>query len=191
MKTKTIPWSLSVILLLAIIGQHIYFTNIKKQKPIVLTNTVKKDTTIYKTLIPATEISYQDTGSFHLKLIPAKVDTPAVIADYFTKHPVKRVLKDDSSAYIALNDSIFQNRLTASILEFKNRKPDVVVEKIYPNRLYLGGQTSFTNDHPEKKLRQKLGFGFVGTYTFKRCAVGASYDIVNDAYTASVQYSFK
>jgi len=190
MNLKNLSWILCVLLLFVIIGQHVYFTNIKA-KTVVVPTVVKKDTTVYKTIISAPEIFYQDTGSFHLRLIPANVDTSAVIADYYTKHPVKRILKDDSSAYIALNDSVFQNRLTASILEYKNRKPDVVYNKVYPNRLYLGGQTSFTNDHPERKLRQKLGFGFVGTYTFKRCAIGASYDIINDSYTASVQYSFK
>jgi len=191
MNWKNLPWILSVILLIVIIGQHIYFTNIKKQKTVTVPTVVKKDSTVYKTIISAPEIFYQDTGSFRLKLIPAKVDTLAVIADYYTKHPVKRVLKDDSSAYIALNDSMFQNRLTASILEYKNRKPDVVYNKVYPNRLYLGGQTSFTNDHPEKKFKKKLGFGIVGTYTIKRVALGASYDVINNASTFSIQYSFK
>ena len=127
MKTKTIPWILSVILLIVIIGQHVYFTN---KTPKTITEQAK-DSTLkppdpipYSVTVPAPYPKFRDTGNAYIQIIPAEVDTFAIIRDWkiahISKNVYKRTLKDDSSAFVQLTDTVYDNKLHQSKFTFQN-----------------------------------------------------------------------
>jgi hypothetical protein len=69
---------------------------------------------------------YRDTGS--ARWIHQPIDTMAILQDYLSRNAYRRVLKDDSSAFIAINDTVTRNRLTAFSFEFQNRRPTTVIQ---------------------------------------------------------------
>lgn len=183
MKTKTIPWILSVILLLVIIGQHIYFTN---KAPKTITEQAK-DSTLkppdpipYSVTVPAPYPEFRDTGNAYIQIIPAEVDTFAIIRDWqiahISKNVYKRTLKDDSSAFVQLTDTVYDNKLHQSKFTFQNRRAERVLHetKIYPDRLFLGG--SVNSDF------EKVGLGINATYIHQNSEYGIQWDIINHTY---------
>ena len=187
MKTKTIPWILSVILLLAIIGQHIYYTN-KPAKTITVTDSVmlKPDSIPYSVVVPAPYPEFRDTGNAYIQIIPAEVDTFAIIRDWqiahMSKNVYKRTLKDDSSAFVQLTDTVYDNKLHQSKFTFQNRRAERVLHetKIYPDRLFLGG--SVNSDF------EKVGLGINATYVHDNSAYSLEWDFINKTY--QVGYGF-
>jgi len=90
----------------------------------VYTDTVFGDSVPYPVYYPAPIPVWRDTGSTRWKYHP--VDTNAILTDYFSRNAYVRVLKDDSSAYAAIYDTVSQNSLTSFRFEFQNRKPTTV-----------------------------------------------------------------
>lgn len=84
-----------------------------------------------------------DTGNTRWRNMP--IDTMAILADYMARVGYKRVLKDDTSAYCALTDTLSRNRLMGYRFEFINRRPTQVIHNTYqaaapPQTIwYLGG----------------------------------------------------
>lgn len=187
MKTITIPWILSVILLIVIIGQHIYYTN-KPAKTITVTDSVmlKPDSIPYSETVPAPYPEFRDTGSAYVQIIPAEVDTFAIIRDWqithLSKNVYKRTLKDDSSALVQLTDTVFDNKLHESKFTFQNRRAERVLHetKIYPDRLFLGG--SVNSDF------EKVGLEINATYIHKNSEYSLGWDFINKTY--QVGYGF-
>jgi hypothetical protein len=78
--------------------------------------------------------------------IPANVDTMAILKDYFAKNIYDRTFIDDTTALIRVIDTVHQNQLWGSRIEYKNRQP-VTIHETYiihpppPQRfqLYAGG----------------------------------------------------
>lgn len=91
---------------------------------------------------------YSDTGTTRWKAFP--VDTGAILADYFSRNAYYRILKDDSSAFVAITDTVTQNRLTSFIFEFQNRRPTAITYNTYQAApayqgiLYLGASALST-----------------------------------------------
>ena len=55
------------------------------------------------------------------------VDTAAILRDYFALVVYLDTLKDDSSAFIAILDTVTQNRLQGRKLYYANRKPTSII----------------------------------------------------------------
>jgi hypothetical protein len=77
--------------------------------------------------------------------IPAIVDTLSILKDYFAKNIYNRVLMDDSLALITLVDTVHQNQLWGSQVQYQNRQPVTIHETyiIHPpppqkRQLYAG-----------------------------------------------------
>lgn len=193
MKTKTIPWILSVILLLALIGQHIFYIN-KSPKTITVTDSVmlKPDLIPYSVTVPAPYPEFRDTGNAYIEILPGDVDslkivdTAAIIRrwliDNMAKKIYKRTLKDDSSAFVQLTDTVYDNKLHQSKFTFQNRRAEKVLHetKIYPDRLFLGG--SVNTD------LKNVGLSINATYVHDKSAYSAEWDFINKTY--QVGYGF-
>jgi len=183
MKTKTIPWILSVILLIVIIGQHVYYTN-KPTKTIPVTDSVimKPDSIPYSVTVPAPYPVFKDTGSAWIQIIRTDIDTFAIIRDYLIKNYYHRVFKDDSSALVIVDDTVSMNRLHKAKFTFMNRRAERVSHeiKIYPDRLFLGGSVN-TN-------LKKVGLGINATYVHDKSAYSVEWDFINKTY--QVGYGF-
>lgn len=187
MNTKTIPWILSVILLIAIIGQHFYYTN-KPTKTIPVTDSVmmKPDSIPYSIVVPAPYPVFKDTGSAWIQILKTEVDTFAIIRDWqiahMSKNVYKRTLKDDSSALVQLTDTVYDNKLHQAKFTFMNRRAERVLHeiKIYPDRLFLGGSVN-TN-------LKKVGLGINATYVHDKSAYSVEWDFINKTY--QVGYGF-
>ena len=90
------------------------------------------------TSIPKPFVFYKDTGSFHyrdtgsVQYQHTKVDTQGILAEYFYRNIYKRVLKDDTSAFISLTDTVTENMLLRGQLVFINRRPITLLSVLQP-----------------------------------------------------------
>lgn len=71
---------------------------------------------------------YKDTGQARWRY--HDVDTNAILKDYHSRKVYNRILKDDSSAFISLQDTVSRNRLTGSKLIFNNRRPLSIIDSM-------------------------------------------------------------
>ena len=98
------------------------------------TTIIPGDTTPVISELPVPEITFRDTGSFHFLDTGSTrwkyhdVDTLAILQEYFYRQVYVRILKDDTGAFIKLTDTVTQNKLCRSRLEFVNRRPITLIE---------------------------------------------------------------
>ena len=107
-----------------------------------ITKTVYNDTTIIKEVpkpYPVEVIQFREVE------IPAVIDSLEIFLAYMAKNIYDRILMDDSTAMIRIIDTVHQNQLWGSKLEYKNRQP-VTIHETYivppPDprfQLYAGG----------------------------------------------------
>lgn len=106
---------------------------------ITIHDTIHDDST-YEVLIPKPYPVYKDTGSIKWK----DVDTSEILKDYYTKYYYIDTLKDDTSAFIQINDIVTENKLQDRKLIFQNRKPIIInttitnIGEIPSTKFYLG-----------------------------------------------------
>jgi hypothetical protein len=139
------------------------------------TITVPGDSVPYQVKVEKPYPVYTDTGSWHN--VPGKVDTMALLHDYLTKKGYYRTLKDDTSAFIAVRDSVFKNSLLAGTLEFQNRRKTQI---IYNTTILPAA---------DKKSKIYIGTGFGGN--LQTVAVSGKITLItrNDAmYGFGVEY---
>ncbi|MBE0663739.1 MAG: hypothetical protein IH597_14890 [Bacteroidales bacterium] len=116
-----------------------------------ITKTVYNDTTIIKEIpkpYPVEVIQIREVE------IPAVVDSLAIFLAYMSKNIYDRILMDDSTALIRIIDTVHQNQLWGSKLEYKNRMPVIIHETviIHPPadprfQLYVGGFVTGNQDY--------------------------------------------
>ena len=114
-----------------------YFVHRHFKESFVSTTTttiIPGDTTPVISELPVPEITFRDTGSFHYLDTGSthwryhEVDTLAILKEYFYRQVYVRILKDDTGAFIKLTDTVTQNKLCRSRLEFVNRRPITLIE---------------------------------------------------------------
>lgn len=106
------------------------------------------------------------------------VDTAAILRDYFAQVVYLDTLKDDSSAFIAVLDTVTQNRLQGRKLYFANRKPTSIIHSttIQPAdterlKLYAGAMLAIapgerTEIGPALFVTTPKGYGYSYAYGF-------------------------
>ena len=98
--------------------------------------------------------------------LPGRIDTVEVIRDFYSKVVYKDTLKlKDSLGYVALTDTIFQNKVLGRVWDSHVNKitiKDVIIVKELPkNQIYLGGllglnnQNGFTSIGPSVLMKTK------------------------------------
>ncbi|MDD4515401.1 hypothetical protein [Massilibacteroides sp.] len=103
-----------------------------------------------------TEVWHYDTTHYVYKIgipypveklvpveIPANVDTAAILQEFFSRNVYHRVLKDDSLAMIALQDTVSRNSLGRATLIYENRRPTQIITNITTyadpvNKVFVG-----------------------------------------------------
>jgi hypothetical protein len=89
-------------------------------------------------------IAGKDTTIYKDKLIPAKVDTQAILKDYFAQHIYDRFWRD-SLIQVDLKDMITQNNAYPQKFSYKILRPQTIINNTqdnsvhYASYLYLGG----------------------------------------------------
>lgn len=151
LKLKNISWLLLCAALLYIIFLHECRSPVEPE--IIITH---HDTTIYDTITDTIRIK-----EFYPKevILPSdtffkyhEVDTPYILRDYFSKIFMDDTLKNDSSAFLRIQDTIYMNRLKYRKLIFKNNRPTEIKYEttiINPpkNILYIGGALGFCENN--------------------------------------------
>lgn len=106
------------------------------------------------------------------------VDTAAILRDYFARVVYLDTLKDDSSAFIAILDTVTQNRLQGRKLYYANRKPTSIIHStaIQPTdperlKLYAGAMLAIapgerTEIGPSIFMTTPKGYGYSYAYGF-------------------------
>jgi len=87
--------------------------------------------------------------------VPVNVDTAKIIADYFVKRTYIDTLKNDSSALVAVVDTVINNRITGRQFTFQNRRETA----------YVINNTTVT--HIQKQPLFRLGIGASFQYSQK------------------------
>lgn len=151
LKLKNISWLLLCAALLYIIFLHECRSPVEPEVLIERHDTTIYDT-IYDTIIikepyPEEIILPSDTFfKYH------EVDTPYILRDYFSKVYYDDTLKNDTSAFIRIMDTISRNRLQHRKLIYKNNRPTEIkytTTIINPkkNIIYVGGSLGFCEDN--------------------------------------------
>jgi hypothetical protein len=104
-------------------------------------------------------------------ILPAIIDTMGVIIDYFSKYYYADTLKDDSSAFIALYETVKGNRIIDRSFSFQNKRA-TVVNNYYPaekTKLYAGAMVAIRPSQqldigPAVMLITKKGYGYSYAY---------------------------
>ncbi|MHC1707477.1 MAG: hypothetical protein AB9842_08145 [Bacteroidales bacterium] len=97
--------------------------------PVTITDTIPGDSIPVEIILPAPDPVYIDTGSFRIiydTIHDTVVDLKSVLKDYFSLKLFDRVLRDDSSVFVRLLDSVTQNRLLGSKLFVQNKRATVI-----------------------------------------------------------------
>jgi hypothetical protein len=117
--------------------------------------------------------------------LPAEIDTPAIIAHYYTINIYDQVLKDDSSAFIRLIDTLNKNMLQGRYMEFLNRRQtaiEIIEHKEYSKppdfRLYGGGGLSFNDS--------VAGLSLMALAAYKQNSYYYSYNLATGMHSAGV-----
>lgn len=66
-------------------------------------------------------------GDTHYVLKP--IDTMFILKDYYAKVEYIDTVKNDSSALIVLNETVFKNRISDRTIIFQNRRPTAIIEE--------------------------------------------------------------
>jgi len=96
------------------------------------------------------DVIYRDVPVY--VYLPSKIDTSKVIRDYYTKVIYKDTLKlKDSLGYVAIRDTIFQNKILGRIWDSHVNKitikDDLIVKELPKNQFYLGGELGLNNQN--------------------------------------------
>ncbi len=157
--------------------------------PTVITTT----DTIYDTLLVESNVYIPVPGPITYVEIPQDVDTPAILATHFSKYPYNDTLKNDSIAFIAVFDTIYQNKIYNRRWEYKDLTPAVI------------NQTNIIYDTCQQCSQFNLGFGgLIGGYTDKfgvgpsillttnkKSSYSLSYDVVNKIAYFGIYWNIK
>lgn len=132
---------------------------VKRSYTISINDTIHGDSVVRIRYYPRPVPQWRDTGSTRWKYLP--IDTGAILYEYFSRNAYHRVLKDDSSAYAAIYDTVAENRLTSFRFDFQNRRATHIITNtttttdsrsaaiyIGPSLIQgaLGGSVQYTND---------------------------------------------
>jgi hypothetical protein len=87
-----------------------------------VTDTVRDTTTIVRTLPPP-----KPRVIVKREVVLQHVDTAAILAAYFAHYFYADTLMNDTSAFIALSETVTQNSIVERNLMFQNRRPTAVI----------------------------------------------------------------
>jgi hypothetical protein len=120
------------------------------------------------------------------------VDTASILRDYFARVVYLDTLKDDSSAFIAIRDTVTENRLRGRQLYFANRKPTAIIHTttVQPSetermKLYAGAMLALT---PEDK--SDIG-PVIMMMTPKGAGYSYAYGVNEKSHTLTVVWKIK
>jgi len=143
---RTIPHYVIIIMLIGIIFLQRECHRCPKVQTITTTDTIPGDSVPYAVEVPKPIPYWIDTGSWHYQT--QQIDTMAILRDYFARVYYLDTIMDDSSAFIAILDTITQNRIHGRKLYFANRKPTSIINTttVLPSneksKLYVGGMVA-------------------------------------------------
>jgi len=127
--------------------------------------------------------------------VPADIDTNEILKRYYAKLYYEDILKDDTSAYIFIKDTITQNSIYTREWEFINRRPTII------------NTTTTINQYDTCKDCKRFNMGFggflggnSGTFqagvsmmlqTNKKSAYTVSYDVINKTGNIGIYWTIK
>ena len=138
----------------AIIEMVLLFTLCSHEPEInetIIHDTIPGDSIPYELITEKPVPVYIDTGSSQFWYLP--VDTAAILKDYFAKAIYMDTLMNDTSAFIAIMDTVYMNRLQSRKLYFANRRPTLINTTIYTQskqddklKVYAGAMVALMPD---------------------------------------------
>jgi hypothetical protein len=116
-----------------------------------------------------------------------KVDTAAILKDYFSRKIYGDTLKDDTSAFIALIDTVYMNQLHKRTLIFQNRRATEInttinnFGEVPRNKFFFGVSIG-------RSLNNFAAGPSLLWVTKKSFAYGLMYDVVNKDFYGTFYY---
>lgn len=180
---KSVPW----IIALAFACLFIFSQQCRKVDgtSVTHTDTIPGDSFPYKVEIPVSQLVYRDTGSVKWRAMP--VDTFAILSDYYSVKVFRRVLKDDSSAFIQLEDSVTKNSICTGVLTFQNRRATKLIYTTLPSP--VEPKTNFYFGATALVSRQEYGLGPSILVTLgQESAFSYSFDFIHGSHSLTAYW---
>jgi hypothetical protein len=144
-------------------------------------DTIKGDSIPYAVPVPVPVVRYVTLAPDTVFL---NVDTAAILRAYFAENLYADTLMNDTSAFIALSETVTQNRIFARSLLFQNRRPTyittTIVQPAPPKfQLYAGAVAGKGLAAPVVQMG------------YKRWIVGAGYNLNGGGIVGSASYRIR
>ena len=175
-----------------------YFVHRHFKESFVSTTTttiIPGDTTPVISELPVPEITFRDTGSYHFidtgstRWKYHEVDTQAILKEYFYRQVYVRILKDDTGAFIKLTDTVTQNKLCRSKLEFVNRRPITLIENTIRSPTPTKTPFEVSSGVFVGRFEKRVGIGPVILVLKQNTAYSVNYDAINKDLYLSISKS--
>ena len=165
----------TLVLVIAVALLSVLLLNTCKREPVYVTvttrDTIPGDSVPYAVTVDRPIPQYIDTGGWRYY----DIDTLAILRDYLSKVAYNDTLKDDSSAFIAIVDTLSRNRIQSRTLYYANRRPTIInnttITQTIPEtmRLYAGAMYSAIPGKPAEVgpvvlLTTPKGYGYSYAY---------------------------
>jgi hypothetical protein len=150
----------------------------------IVRDTIKGDSVPYAVPVPVPVVRYVALAP---DTVFRNVDTAAILADYFITRSYDDTLMNDTSAFIALGETVTQNRIAERTLTFQNRRPTYITTTIVQQQqpaqptlqLYAGVVAGKGLTAPVVQLG------------YKRWVVGAGYNLSGGGVVGGVGYRIR
>ena len=139
----------------------------------------------YKVEVKTPYPVFVDTGS--TKYLPANIDTPVVIKDYYGRVGYNQVVRNDSELYIRMFDTLQCNRIVGRGMEIQNKRKTAIINNYITN----------APEHNKVFVGSQFGADFNGRMVVapmilfeskKNFAVDVAYDLLNGTYQVGLFY---
>jgi hypothetical protein len=187
---KYAPWVIiGILLVIIILLQQCGSGCPELPEPTVIHDTIPGDSVPYETFIPKPYPVFVEVppDTFFKDMDTAQMMKAchAIARDYYSKRSYRDTLKDDTSAFVCLLDTVHQNQLQNRTLIFQNRRPTAINTTIYGeiprHKVFIGPVIG-------RSLDQFAVGASVLWVTKKRFAYQYTYDVLNNDHYLCLYY---
>ncbi len=151
-------------------------------------DTIPGDSVPYEVQVTVPVPVYRDTGSTRWRDRP--IDTPAILADYFSRNFYSDTITDDTSFLAIIQDTVTRNRIAWRRYQHQNLRPTAIntttVINYYGKGFYPGLGAGLTPDKPAVMLHalfirdKKWSYCFTIDVNNKACSATLFYRLARD-----------
>lgn len=157
------------------------------QKPKPIIEIINNTDTIYNDSI-IRDTFYKFIYETEFVPVPADVDTQSILRDYFALHHYDDTLKNDTSAFIQIKETISENKLQQRELIFINKRPTIINQTTANSPQSL--KRNFSAGIYMNSVNRQLDAGGLLEFQNKNVSYEFGYSPFSKAVLFGVKYEF-